>query len=756
MTRLLALIGLLSALVFSTLTAQAADPGPRADGISAGELERVVQSLEDEAQRKQLVETLKALIAAHRAGGNELVPDDGLLGMISERIDLFGQQIAAAAALVGSMPDLAQWIAAQLSDPETRARWGEIVLSLALVLAVGWIVEVLLIRFLRYPRRLLQDRNPASPLVRIPLAFGRLLVALVPLVGFVAAGFAVMAGLGLGGNLRYAAVLLIAGYALTNAMMILALVLLRPEPGTRRVIPVGDETASYLIIWVRRLSAVAIYGYFLVEASRLLGMPVAGYVFLLKLLGLIVATMAVIFLLQNRQPVAVWIRGAGTPGGGTLKTLRLRLADVWHVLAGLYVVAIFAIWALNVKGGFEFVLRASLLTLIIFMVAGLVGGGLHRLIDRAFAISPETRLRYPGLEVRANRYLPVLRNVLRGVITFVAVMALLQAWGLDGFAWLATDMGRRILSALITILAVLVAALVVWELASAAIERTLAHSNPTGGTLALSSRVRTLLPLLRNVLLVVLVVLVSLIVLSELGVNIAPLLAGAGVVGLAIGFGSQKLVQDVITGIFILIEDTVQVGDVVKLGDHAGVVEAMSIRSIRLRDLKGQVHTVPFSAVSTVVNMTKDFSCYLIDMGVAYRENVDEVMAIMRQVVEEMRAEEPWSQNITQPLEIMGLDRFADSAVIVRAQLTTRPGEQASCGREFNRRIKARFDELGIEMPFPHTTVYFGEDKQGRAPPAHLRWAKDRSDRPVADPTRKVAPSDSNFPIGDDPALGNG
>jgi small conductance mechanosensitive channel len=625
--------------------------------------------------------------------------------------------------------------------------------DLFLVLVVGWLAQFLLLRLLRYPRALLEDRHQSSTLVRLPLAFGRLIVALVPTVGFVAAGMALTAVLNVSSQVRYAALLLLGGYALANAVMVLARVLLRPEAGSRRMIPVGDETASYLIIWIRRLSVVAIYGFFLLMVIKLLGFPADAHVLLMKLLGLVVTTMAVIFLMQNRQPVAAWIRG-GAGSGRPLAALRLRLADIWHVLAALYIVAVYAIWALHVQGGFEFVLRASILTLCILAAASLAGAGMYKLVDRAFAISPETRQRFPGLELRANRYLPVLRNVLRIAIGVIAVLALLQAWGMESFAWLATDVGRRVLSALITIGAALIAALVVWELVSAAIERALARNPNVGAGITLSARARTLLPLARNVLMVVLVVLVSLTVLSELGVNIAPLLAGAGVVGLAIGFGSQKLVQDVITGIFILIEDSVAVGDAVKLGDHSGVVEAMSIRSIRLRDGLGQVHTVPFSAVSTVINMTKDYSCLVIDMGVAYREDVDEVMETMRQVVEEMRAEEPWSQKITMPLEVMGIERFADSAVIIRAKLTARPGEQGEAGREFNRRIKARFDALGIEIPFPHTTIYFGEGKDGRAPPANLRLARERPEEPAAPKRVKFVPAEGDFPLGEDPALG--
>ena len=210
------------------------------------------------------------------------------------------------------------------------------------------------------------------------------------------------------------------------------------------------------------------------------------------------------------------------------------------------------------------------------------------------------------------------------------------------------------------------------------------------------------------------------LVLAELGVNIAPLLAGAGVIGLAIGFGSQKLVQDIITGMFVLFGDTMRVGDVVQVAGRAGVVEAVTMRTVVLRDERGQVHTIPYSAIDTVTNLTKGFSYAVFDIGIAYRENVDDVMQVLRELGAEMRQDPYFRHLIMEPLEVAGLDRFADWAVVIKARFKTRPLRQWEVTREFNRRIKNRFDQLGIEIPFPHQRVYFGADKQGQAPAAHV------------------------------------
>ncbi len=362
-----------------------------------------------------------------------------------------------------------------------------------------------------------------------------------------------------------------------------------------------------------------------------------------------------------------------------------------------------------------------LLSLAIVAAALALARLLRRLVERAMRLNEAQAQRAPRLQMRLNRYRPVLVTLARALVAVTAVALLLEAWGVPALLLLEVDWGRRLLSAALSLLLVLLFAAAVWELVTWPMERYLLPPEQGGDAREPTRRARTLLPLLQTVLLIVLGAVVALTVLSELGVNIAPLLAGAGVVGLAVGFGAQKLVQDVITGGFILFEETLDVGDVVTAGGHTGVVEGLSLRTIRMRDLHGNVHTVPFSAVDSVVNMTKDYSQYLLDVGVAYREDTDAVSEVLKGVCEDMRGDPDWAPLILEPLEVLGVDRFADSAVILRARLKTPPLKQWSVGREFNRRMKKRFDELGIEIPFPHRTIYFGEDKDGRAPPARVR-----------------------------------
>ncbi len=233
-------------------------------------------------------------------------------------------------------------------------------------------------------------------------------------------------------------------------------------------------------------------------------------------------------------------------------------------------------------------------------------------------------------------------------------------------------------------------------------------------------RTQTLGSIVRYVLVIGILIVAAMTVLKEFGVEIGPVLAAAGIVGLAVGFGAQSLVKDVIGGFFILLEDQIRVGDVVEIAGKAGLVEKINLKTTILRDLSGNVHYVPNGHIDVVTNMTKEFSRYVFDIGVAYREDVDEVMEVIREVDEDLRKDPDYKGDILGPIEIMGLDQFANSAVIIKARTTTKPLQQWRVGREFNRRLKKKFDERKIEMPFPHVTLYMGRDKRGQAPPLHI------------------------------------
>ena len=689
--------------------ANAQAPAP----VSTDELERLVNTLQDDKERAKLVEELRGLVAAQRGleQKEEVENPTALLNVISAQIGAVSAEIVDAAAVVVDAPWLIGWFQEQVSDADARARWLERGLKLGIIFGAALLGEWLVRTVLRGPRARLASRANGDSVAHALQVVLQLVVELLPIAVFTVTAFFVLPLVQPKFSTAHVAQVVI--YAVLWARGILAVsqvVLL--SSGAALVPGLGEETRNYLYIWVRRFTNWAIYGYALATVTWWLGVPGAIYVLLLRGTLLVLGVLSIIFVLQNRGAVAEFLRGkpalgdAAAPGHGW-RLLRQRLADTWHILAIIYLVGTFGTYVLRIESGFAFVMRATLLSLVVIVAAGIIVRAVKRLSQRGFAIGEDMKTRFPTLEHRANRYLPVLTIIASAIVYFFMVLALLQAWGIDAFAWFSSTFGRKIAGGAVSIVAVLVVALLLWELFGSAVERYLNGVGHDGRPIARSARTRTLLPLLRTTVFILLATIVTFIVLSELGVDIAPLLAGAGVAGIAIGFGSQALVKDVITGLFILLEDTLAVGEVVDVGKgHVGTVEAISIRAIKLRDVEGTVHTVPFSEVSTVRNMTRDYSYFVADVGVVYREDPDRVIAVLREVAEDLRRDPTWAPFAMAPLDVVGVDKFTDSAMVIRVRLKTVPLKQWPLGREFNRRMKKAFDQHGIEMPAANQTRY--------------------------------------------------
>lgn len=281
--------------------------------------------------------------------------------------------------------------------------------------------------------------------------------------------------------------------------------------------------------------------------------------------------------------------------------------------------------------------------------------------------------------------------------------------------YLATVEWRDLIFGSLRILLILTLAWVLSRLARAGLarfERRLIEQGRQQGDVPseASKRAETLVRLLRQGVIIMLWLVALLIVLNELGISVGPIIASAGVVGLAVGFGAQNLVRDVISGFFLILENQVRVGDVAVVNGTGGLVEAINFRTLVLRDLGGLVHIFPNGSITTLSNVTKEWSAYVFDIGVAYKENTDRVIGVMRRVADELKQDDYFSRLIIGDIEIFGVDKFGDSAVVIKGRIKTYPSKQWETGREFLRRIKFAFDNEGIEIPFPHRSLYFGSD----------------------------------------------
>lgn len=301
-------------------------------------------------------------------------------------------------------------------------------------------------------------------------------------------------------------------------------------------------------------------------------------------------------------------------------------------------------------------------------------------------------------------------NGLAAVITVaVAATAIANIWGLDARASAETLLGARASAALPHVVLLLALALVAFEVAGFTISQTMARMGRGERRPRRRAQLNTIEPLLKGLVQSAIVTVAALSILGQIGVDVAPILAGAGVVGIAVGFGAQSLVKDLLTGVFLVIEDVVSVGDVVRIGDCGGLVERMTLRTIRLRDFDGTLHVLPYGEAQIVHNLTKSFSYAVFDLQVSYSAEIDRAIELMREVGAEMQADAAYAEMILEPIEVVGVDNLAESGVVLKARFKTRPLDQWRVAREYNRRIKLAFDREGIEIPFPHMKVVLPE-----------------------------------------------
>jgi moderate conductance mechanosensitive channel len=689
--------------------AATASPPAAAIGTSIAneDLQKLVATLKDDKARTQLIDQLNGLIAAQQGGQTKPPPatQTGIIGDIAGHFNAIGGEILDTADLARAAPRLVHWLDDQATSPDLRARWLATIFDLCGVFLAAALSGFVLLFALRGLRRRLAARPGGSPLAEALRFAGTYAIEVLPILGFVAVATLVLGVLRPGDPAQPVAETVIE--AILYAQLLVAFLrLLLVSPRAPGFIQFGDETRAYLYIWARRFVFWAIYGYAVAQSAWWLGVPGAAYALLLRGTTFILGGLAIVFVLQNRASVAQFLRGAPAPAGaetsGTVRMLRAALADIWHILAIVYILGSFGTFVVNIQGGFIFVLRATLVSVAVVLLSALAVRFVRHLSQDGLKLGGDIRARFPGLQTRTNRYLPALVVVLSVVVYAAAVVVLLQAWGVAVFDWLATSWVRDMIGSIASIVVVIVIAIMVWELFSAGMERALVGRE---GPRQVSARMRTLLPLFRTATLIAIITVAAFIVLSQIGVNIAPLLAGAGIVGIAIGFGSQKLVQDLITGLFLLLERAVQIGDSVTVSGLSGTVEDLSIRTIRLRAPDGAVHIIPFSSVTSVTNSNRDIGNAAVSITVPLAEDTDRVSKALRDIAAELRRDAKFKVMMLTDLDLWGVDKIDGASQTIVGQIVCTDAGRWPVQREFNRRVKDRFHELGIALALPTQAV---------------------------------------------------
>ncbi|MEJ8574001.1 mechanosensitive ion channel domain-containing protein [Microbaculum marinum] len=685
----------------------------------AGSVQSLIQILENDQARAELIAKLKETAAADPAP--EAAP--------AESEDLGPARIAAeytrsianhTAELVTTLGRVGADLGDALSDTSEidTMRLGRTVLNLCLSVAVVFGAFVLLRLLSRAPLQMFARRAEGRRWVaRVMYLVPTLLVEAATIVLAWLAGYVFSLFFGSRGEMSIYQTLFLNAFIAIEAVKLVCRLLLMPAYPALRLIPLGDTGAAYWYFWLSRVVSLVGYGLLFVVpvAAAEISPRFSGAVKVLVVLTAVVMT--ILIILQNKGRVRAFLHRRMEAGKtDALGRFFAFLGNHWHQIAILYLIAFFVVWSVNPEEALPFMLRATAESLAAIVVGVLVTGFVSRAISLGLRLPDDVKQRLPLLESRLNAFVPTVLKAVRLVVLVAVLLTIADAWNLlQVLEWIGSEEGQGFLGKILSVLIVLGIGGAIYLTVTSWVEYRL---NPSAGRPP-TAREITLLSLLRNAFTIVLCVIVFMLVLSEIGVNIGPLLASVGVLSLAFSFGAQKMVQDVVTGVFIQFENAMNTGDVVTAGGITGVVEALSIRSVSLRSLDGTLHLIPFSSVDAVSNFMKGYSFHVAEIGVAYRESIPEVKQAMLDAFEKLKETEHGA-SIIGDLEMHGITAFADSSVVVRARIKTPPGSQWGVGRAYNEIIKEVFDERNIEIPFPHVTLYMGEDKQGNAPPMRV------------------------------------
>ncbi len=713
-----ALLILGAVLVLASPPAVAQQPVPPAVGpepappAADAEIETLIRVLEDDDARERLIERLRAAAAEAEPAAEPESPPETLAYRLAEFTRDAAQSTAELVAGLSGLIDRY----ADITNGALQTDFAALERILRnvglLVVATFGVFAVLRLAFRAVSRRLAAAAAGADVLRRIQVTAASILLDAGTVVAAWAAGYALAWGIGESRQFGVNQSLFLNAFLIVELIKAGSRALLAPQSTSLRPVPVDDTTAAYWYFWLSRL--VSLIGYTFLFVAPLLvvdvSSDVAAIVRTVVMLAALVIAIAVV--LQNRDEArALLMRRQDAGRGDPLAWLLASIARVWHIAAIAYLVGIFGLWLLHPDTALPFVLSATWKSVVAIVLGTLIGGFIGRMASGGMHLSDDMKARLPLLEARLNAFVPTVLRVVRFVVGIAVAVTIVDVWNIaDVSAWLASARGQGIVASLVSSALIVLGGFLVYIAVESWIEYRL---NPNFGHLV-SARKRTLLKLFSNAFTVVLGTLVFMLVLSELGVNIGPLLAGVGVVGLAIGFGAQKLVQDVINGAFIQFENSLNEGDVVEVGGISGVVERVTIRSVALRSLDGTYHVIPFSAVDTVSNLMKHFSFHVAVVNVTYRENIAAVKDAMREAFRRLK-DTAHAANILGDFDMQGVVDFTPSAVVVRGRIKTLPGKQWEAGRAYNELVKTVFEERGIAAPYPHMRLHMSGDEPGYA-----------------------------------------
>ncbi len=704
--------------------------------LPGDQIDAFMATLSDEQVRRLLIEELKRKAEQEiiAAGPEKTEKTDALgLGALFDEADMEAavvykriRGIFRGSAFVLSQP---RALIGLLTDGKGTGALLLAFFGLIAVIGSGLLAEWLLLRLARDIHEQLLTAVPRGALQKLGNFLCRLLldglgVGFYILITFVL--FVIFYNKGTAAYLTIEVYLIVSYYV--RVLVFLARFTLAPAKPALRLVPMADEDARFLYRWFVRIIAVAAV---IVGASSVIERMAVSeelYLLLYSAAGLSVFLLLIVMIWQSRHKVAQAICQDSADGTCDHSPLRAGFAKSWHIFTILYVIFVGCFWQISaLLAGKVTILKliASLFVIPLFLgidqwgqrLLKVASGELPETIDLSGDDEPDspdeaTSDSEPEVDEKpvAHHYVPFVKRLFRIVLVVAMFFLILRLWGID------ISVTRVFSSTVLSVIVVFLLGLIVWEYSKTLIDRKLREEFPdddeemeeggAGGT-----RKGTLLLLLRKFVLIVLVVIVTMIMLSEMGIDIGPMIAGAGIVGLAIGFGAQTLVKDIISGVFFLIDDAFRIGDYVETAGQRGTVEQISIRSMMLRHHRGPVHTIPFGGMGSVTNYSRDYHIMKLNIRVRYDTDVEKVRKIIKKINKEIQNDEKLSAGLLGKIKSQGVREMDDSAMIMRIKFKTVPGQQFLVRRVVYQRVQEAFREAGIEFAHRNVTVYLPPDE---------------------------------------------
>ena len=550
-------------------------------------------------------------------------------------------------------------------------------------------------------------------ITRVPYSLLHFLIKLLPVGLFLGLGYGGSAVLTSTDQAALVTITLTNAYVIARVIYLLLETVFVPHSPTIRLCNASDATALMVTRWWNFLVAAPSIVVCLSTLGSVFAMPARGTEAIIRAVVLIEHILVAIFIWRIRHHVGAALQPPARLQKKPFWLFVGRMVRFWWIPAMFFDLALWLVWATQIRGGYAWILRTLSLTIVVTLVSRLVSVLAFSLQNRIFHVPEETEKRYPGLQARVDYYYPIARRALSVLLTFLTVVLLLQSWGLPAIRFFVHgSLGPRIVGAMLTIMIAYTIAIMVWEIVNATLQNQITRFESSDQA-SRATRLRTVLPIIRTVLLTFIIIIVTVTTLSQIGINVTPLLTGAGIMGAAIAFGSQSLVKDFITGFFMLVENAMQVGDWVTAGSVSGTVEHLSIRTLRLRAVNGDLHIIPFSSVTSIANTSRDYNLVVVSFMLDLSENPHRVAAILQDELALMRKDHVYGPLIKSDFSFLGVEQADGNGSKFLGSIRTAPGAKWKVYREYYSRLAARMVKEHVAFPIPTSVNLLGNNATG-------------------------------------------